>query len=59
MHGDLDEMIVAAEGAALAAGIVGATHESWSGVGHLFWWERPDDAAALVLGHTEAATARR
>lgn len=59
VHGDLDEMIVASEGAGLAAGIRGAVHEAWPGVGHLFWWERPEETAALVLQHAASVTARR
>lgn len=53
VHGDVDEMISPSEGAKLADGIPGARLEPWPGVGHLFWWERPQEAAVLVLEHLQ------
>lgn len=54
VHGDADEMIFSSEGEKLAAGIPGAEFAHWPGVGHLFWWERPDEAASLVLQHLKS-----
>ncbi len=51
VHGELDEMILATEGSALAAAVPGARLASWPDAGHLFWWEKPVEAAALVLEH--------
>ncbi|WP_137809270.1 MULTISPECIES: alpha/beta hydrolase [unclassified Gordonia (in: high G+C Gram-positive bacteria)] len=48
IHGDVDEMIAVAEGERLADLIPQATLARWSGVGHMFWWERPDETAEVV-----------
>jgi pimeloyl-ACP methyl ester carboxylesterase len=51
VHGDEDQMILVGEGQRLAELVPGAELEVWPGVGHLFWWERPSDAADLVRRH--------
>ncbi|GAA1748997.1 alpha/beta hydrolase [Aeromicrobium alkaliterrae] len=48
VHGEEDQMILVAEGERLAGLIPGAQREIWPGVGHLFWWERPVETAAVV-----------
>ena len=48
IHGDVDEMVAVAEGERLADLIPQATLARWSGVGHMFWWERPDETAEVV-----------
>ncbi|WP_238422672.1 alpha/beta fold hydrolase [Gordonia sp. 'Campus'] len=48
VHGDVDEVIGVAEGERLAGAIPNAGLERWPGVGHMFWWERPDETAELV-----------
>ncbi|MDM7490890.1 alpha/beta hydrolase [Rhodococcus sp. CSLK01-03] len=54
LHGSEDQMIPPSEGARLAERIPGASYEEWAGVGHLFWWERPGEAAAFVTAHAKA-----
>ncbi|MDF1706023.1 MAG: alpha/beta hydrolase [Aeromicrobium sp.] len=48
VHGEEDQMILATEGERLAALVPGAELHLWPGVGHLFWWERPTETAAVV-----------
>lgn len=48
VHGEEDQMILAAEGERLAELVPGAELHLWPGVGHLFWWERPAETAAVV-----------
>ena len=48
IHGDLDEMLVVANGRQIAALIPGARLEIMEGVGHLFWVERPERSAELI-----------
>lgn len=49
VHGDADRMIPVANAHVLAAGIPGARLEILEGAGHLFFWERPERSAELVL----------
>lgn len=51
LHGTVDEVILPAAGERLSKLIPGAKLELFDGVGHLFMWERPEDAAALVASH--------
>lgn len=54
VHGDLDAMLGVANGRAIAAAIPGSRLEILEGVGHLFWIERPETAAALVHEHARS-----
>jgi pimeloyl-ACP methyl ester carboxylesterase len=54
MHGSADEMIFASNGRHVASLIPGATLESFDGAGHLFWWEDPKRAAALIEDHARS-----
>ncbi len=51
VHGDADEMIPPANGELIASLIPGARLEVLPGAGHLFFWEQPQRAAALVRSH--------
>jgi pimeloyl-ACP methyl ester carboxylesterase len=48
IHGTEDRMLDVANGRLLAQAIPGARLAVLEGVGHLFFWEQPDRAAALV-----------
>jgi pimeloyl-ACP methyl ester carboxylesterase len=51
MHGSEDEMLPVANGRLIASLIPEARLEIIDGVGHLFFWERPAESAALVRAH--------
>lgn len=51
IHGTEDQMIDVSNGRLIASLIPGARLEVLEGVGHLIWWERPEDCAALVREH--------
>jgi pimeloyl-ACP methyl ester carboxylesterase len=51
LHGTEDRMLVVANGRLIARRIPGARLEELEGVGHMFWVERPEDAARLVTEH--------
>ncbi|MGQ0838479.1 alpha/beta fold hydrolase [Actinokineospora sp.] len=51
VHGTEDEMITPMNGAHIAGLVPGARLEMLDGVGHLFWWERPELSAKLVREH--------
>jgi 3-oxoadipate enol-lactonase len=51
MHGTEDDMVVVGNGKQLASAIPGARLEIFEGAGHLFWWESPERAAALLREH--------
>ncbi len=48
IHGDLDQMLPIANGRLIASLIPGARLEVMEGVGHLFFWERPERSAELI-----------
>jgi pimeloyl-ACP methyl ester carboxylesterase len=54
IHGTEDQMIEVSNGRLIASLIPGARLETLEGVGHLFWWEQPERAAALVRDHALA-----
>lgn len=51
MHGGADEMVLVGNGKQLASLIPRARLEIFEEAGHLFWWEDPDRAAALIREH--------
>jgi 3-oxoadipate enol-lactonase len=54
MHGTLDAGIPVENAKMIAVRIRGSRLELFDGMGHLFWWEDPNRAAALLLDHTKA-----
>ncbi|MEA2190303.1 MAG: hypothetical protein QOI73_424 [Solirubrobacteraceae bacterium] len=57
VHGTADQMLSPANGELVAELIPGARLELLDGVGHLFFWEQPERAAALIAEHVAAARA--
>ena len=55
IHGTEDRMIPVANGELIASLIPGAKLEIFEGVGHLFWWERPERSAELIRAHALGA----
>lgn len=53
LHGDADDMVRYSNGVLLAELIPGATLHTFHDVGHLFWWERPDETIRLVTDHLQ------
>jgi 3-oxoadipate enol-lactonase len=51
IHGTEDRLLPVQNGRLIASRIPGARLEIFDGVGHLFFWERPDRAAELVCEH--------
>jgi len=51
IHGTADELIPVENGRLIASLIPGARLEIFDGVGHLFFWERPEASAELVRSH--------
>ena len=54
VHGTEDRMLPVANGELIARLIPHARLELLEGVGHMFWWERPERSAALVRSHVLA-----
>jgi pimeloyl-ACP methyl ester carboxylesterase len=57
MHGTADRILPVANAHHLARLIPGAKLEIFDGVGHLFWWERPERSAELLREHAAAGAA--
>jgi 3-oxoadipate enol-lactonase len=57
VHGTADRMLPVANGELIATQIPGARLELLDGVGHMFWWERPEQSAALVRAHAGISAA--
>jgi pimeloyl-ACP methyl ester carboxylesterase len=57
IHGTEDRMLPVANGELIASRIPGARLELLEGVGHMFWWERPQQSAALVREHAGVGAA--
>lgn len=55
IHGDEDRMLPVANGRLIASLIPGSRLEELAGVGHVFWWERPQHSAELLSAHALAA----
>jgi 3-oxoadipate enol-lactonase len=51
IHGTEDQLLPVQNGRLIASRIPGAQLEIFEGVGHLFFWERPERAAQLVRAH--------
>jgi 3-oxoadipate enol-lactonase len=51
VHGTLDEMLPVQNGRMIAGLIEGSRLEVLDGIGHLFFWERPQRSAELVRAH--------
>jgi pimeloyl-ACP methyl ester carboxylesterase len=51
LHGNADDMVRYSNGVQIAGLIPDAQLQTFDGVGHLFWWERPDETAVLVRKH--------
>ena len=51
IHGTEDEMLPVQNGQLIASLIPGSRLEVMEGVGHLFFWERPERSAELVRSH--------
>lgn len=55
IHGDLDAMLPVGNGRLIASLIPSSALEVLSGVGHVFWWEKPGKSAELIRAHALAA----
>ncbi len=55
VHGTEDKMIPVANGELIASLIPGADLEILDGIGHMFWWERPEHSAELLRTHALGA----
>jgi 3-oxoadipate enol-lactonase len=55
IHGTADKMIPVANGELIASLIPGARLELLEGVGHMFWWEKPQRSAELLRAHALGA----
>lgn len=51
IHGTADEMLYPVNGELIASRIPGARLYTMDGVGHLFWWERPEESVRVVREH--------
>jgi len=51
IHGAEDELLPVQNGKLIASRIPGSQLEIFDGVGHLFFWERPERSAELVRAH--------
>lgn len=57
IHGTLDRMLPASNAHVIARSIPGARLELFEDVGHLFFWERPAESAALIAEHARLGAA--
>jgi 3-oxoadipate enol-lactonase len=57
VHGTEDQMLPVSNAHAIAARVPNARLEILEGVGHLFWWERPEHSAELVAELAAGAAA--
>jgi pimeloyl-ACP methyl ester carboxylesterase len=55
VHGKGDQMLASSNGELVASLIPDARLEVLDGVGHLFFWEQPEQVAQLVAEHAAAA----
>ena len=52
VHGTLDELLPVRNGRVIAELVAGSRLEILEGIGHLFFWERPEQSAELLREHT-------
>lgn len=52
IHGTADQLLPVQNGRLIASRIPGSKLEIFDGVGHLFFWERPQLSAELIRAHT-------
>jgi pimeloyl-ACP methyl ester carboxylesterase len=52
IHGSADQLLPALNGRLIASLIPGAELEMLEDIGHLFFWERPQYAAELIINHS-------
>jgi 3-oxoadipate enol-lactonase len=57
VHGSADQILPVANAHHMAGLMPDAQLEIFEGVGHLFWWERPERSAELVREHAAAGAA--
>jgi pimeloyl-ACP methyl ester carboxylesterase len=55
MHGTEDRLLPVENGRLIASRIPGSRLEIFDGIGHLFFWERPERSAELVRAHAAVA----
>ena len=55
IHGSEDQMLSVENGRLIARLVPDARLEVFEGVGHAFWWERPERSAELLREHAAAA----
>jgi pimeloyl-ACP methyl ester carboxylesterase len=51
LHGTEDQMLPVANGRLIASRVAGSQLEILDGVGHMFFWERPERSAELIRSH--------
>ena len=51
LAGTADEMVLYPNNEVVASLIPGASLHPLPGVGHLFWWERPDEVLEAITKH--------
>ncbi|MGN6607200.1 MAG: alpha/beta fold hydrolase [Jatrophihabitans sp.] len=51
LHGDEDDMMEHLNAEVIAAAVPGARLVTFEHTGHMFWWEHPERAAALIREH--------
>jgi 3-oxoadipate enol-lactonase len=56
VHGTVDELLPVQNGRLIASRITGSQLEIFDGVGHLFFWERPELSAELIRAHAACLT---
>jgi pimeloyl-ACP methyl ester carboxylesterase len=56
VHGTEDRMVPYPNGELIASKVPDAHLATLEGVGHMFWWERPEESAALLREHAGIAT---
>lgn len=56
LHGSVDRLLPVANGELVARLIPGARLVTFDDVGHLFFWERPEESASLIREHALAAS---
>lgn len=57
VHGTADRMVPYPNGELIASKVPGARLATLDGVGHMFWWERPEETATLLREHAGVGAA--